>query len=171
MKRLLLVLICIVSLFSWCNAQENGLGVGIDIISAFRKSICIDVEYSFSQKLSAYAEAALCIEQRKRMSETEEEHNKEFADNDDGLPAIRDWHKEKSGLNCWIREPFKGVFITAGISHGSYSGLDCYTGIGYMAELWKGLGLSIKYNMDIFRGLSESYPPAECIEIRLKYVF
>lgn len=171
MKRLLLVLICIVSLISWCNAQEKGLGIGIDVISAFRESICVDVEYAFSQKLSAYAEAALCIEPRKRMSETEEEHNNEFADDTVEVPAIKDWHKERMGLNCWFKESFDGVFVTAGISHGSYSGLDCYAGIGYMAELWKGLGLSIRYSMDIFRGLPETYPPAECIEVRLKYVF
>lgn len=166
-----MVFICASSICRPCTGQHGRTGIGVDLISAFRKCIAADVEYSFSEKLSVTAGAAFCLNGIPADKTLELTHNGEFRQESMTVPDMKDWHKERISLNCWADKAFTGLFTTVGVSYGSHSGIDCNAGIGFMGVLWKGLRLSARCGIDIFKGLSQEYRPAEHIEIGLKYVF
>lgn len=151
-----------------CRAQTY---IGLDLSSIIFSEFRIDMGHAISKRWSISASAGVSLDiLRRGLNQDEKGHEEELPVG--RLPEGRQYlHRENLSLCFWPKDCMAGPFISFGAEYRASSGLDASLGVGYMADIWKGLKAYIKYETGIIRSAAQEKISIQDISAGLCWTF
>lgn len=178
MKRII-GLVCLLYAGTACWGQSRIGGeamIGMDIFHAVTAcDFRITVMHSFCGKWSAGAGARVTPFLCRESSDNEEELHDMLLSGDEGLhdgtEEFKTNHIGSISFRYWPSGAFNGAYVGTGIMTGEHIGTDFTTGAGYVIRLWKGLCLSLGFEVCLDGKSLKETGMTDGIEIGINYIF
>lgn len=162
-----------------CSAQDRRHRVhttetGIDIGAAIGKgAFRISAGHQFADHWSLDASHTIFVRKLvKGLSEEERSHYEELGENENiHETSDESLHSADVRVRYWIRKAYDGAFIMTGCALRGRKGLDAEIGTGYSIKIWKGIRMSISYDIRLRDSIRMKKLQGNGIALTLSYIY
>lgn len=173
LRALIFLFLCFTGIYtlagkeSQVREQKEGI-ISIDILSLLTDGrLVIEGGFGFCSKWSITGCAKInLIGMGKGLSSEERNHEDQLSElnGDKEINGSNIFHEAEFSFRHWIKDIWKGFYISAGGSINNRFAPDCLIGTGYMIQIWRGLSMDINICRKIIENKNK-------IRIGISYVF